>query len=459
MAHRLRVLLLAESANPDASSVSLIGWSLSHALAELADVHVVTRSWNRASLSGAGWREGRDFTSIDTSRATGSVVRAGSAIQKAIGLGWTWTTAVSTLAYYRFEGLVWNRFAPDLAAGRFDLVHRITPVSPATPSPIARRCMRAGVPFVWGPLNGGVPWPKGFQDVLRSEGEWLSYVRGLHRLLPGYRSTRASAAATLAGSVTTWDELRRCRDRCVYVPENAIEPDRFARTRDPDPRGPLRVAFAGRLVASKGADMLVEAAAPMVRAGKITIDVIGDGPERRRLEALISARGIGAGVTISGWIAHRAVAERLCRAHVFAFPSVREFGGGVVLEAMALGLPPVVLDYAGPAEIVTDTTGFRIPMGPRASVIERLRETLEALAASPDLARSVGERARRRVYEHYTWSAKARQILDVYAWVLGQRDRPDFGMPFPDAPDAEAAPAYQAVRPAVRASQRANSST
>jgi glycosyltransferase involved in cell wall biosynthesis len=354
-------------------------------------------------------------------------------VRKLLRLGWTWTTALSTASYYYFEHLLWLRFGAAIRGGAFDIVHRLTPLSPATPSlTVARHCRSARVPFVWGPANGGVAWPKEFRDRQHREGEWLSYVRGAHRFLPGYGVTRSTAAALIAGSVSVWDQMKDHRERCVYLPENAIDPDRFAVTEPARSDGPLRLAFVGRLVPFKGADMLVDAAAPLVRSGKALIDLIGDGPEMGPLQRQVAEAQVAHGVALPGWLDHREVAKRLARSQVFAFPSIREFGGGVVLEAMALGLAPVVVDHAGPAELVTEGTGFRVPLGPRASIVAAFRQILAELAASPERARLIGEKARRRVYKLFTWEVKARQIVEVYRWVLGQRDKPDFGMPFPD---------------------------
>jgi glycosyltransferase involved in cell wall biosynthesis len=437
---RPRVLLVAEAANPEWASVPLVGWSLCRALREHADAHVVTQIRNRDAMERAGWREGREFTAIDSEAVARPVYLAGEAIRRWTGAGWTVTTAFASVFYYHFERLLWGRFGDAIRGGAYDLVHRVTPLSPTTPSLLARHCRRAGVPFVWGPLNGGVPWPREFRDRLRHEGEWLSYVRGAYRLLPGYRSTRDAAAATITGSIATWAQMARWRDRCVYVPENAIDPARFPDAPPPElPPRPLRVAFVGRLVPYKGADMLLEAAAPLVREGRVVVDVIGDGPQMPALRAQVAAAGLGAGVALDGWVDHRDLAERLRRAHVFGFPSVREFGGGVVLEAMALGLAPVVVDYAGPAELVTPTTGFRVPIGSREEVVARFRAILAELADHPERAREIGARARRRVRDWYTWDAKARQIVEIYRWVLGAGQRPDFGMPFPDAPGPDAA--------------------
>jgi len=427
-----RVLVIAESANPEQASVSLEGWSLSHALLEHVEAHIVTHVRNRDALERAGWREGREYTAIDPGAVETPVNRFGALVQKVVKLGWTWTTALGTAVYYHYERLVWQRFGERIRRGDFDIVHRMTPVSPATPSPIAGHCTRARVPFVWGPINGGVPWPKGFHHALRGEGEWLSYVRGGHRLLPGYRRTRSAAAALITGSINTFEQMNGHHERCVYVPENAIDPDRFAVPEPEKKDGPLRIVFVGRLVPYKGADMLIDAVAPLVRSGQAVLDIIGDGQEMTLLRRQIAEAQIARGVTFHGWVDHREVARLLARSQVFAFPSIREFGGAVVLEAMALGLVPVVVNNGGPGELVTDQTGFRVPLGSRESIVAAFREILTALAASPERARLIGSKARRRVYNQFTWDVKARQILEVYRWVLGKRDKPDFGMPLPD---------------------------
>jgi len=433
---RPRVLLLADCANPESSSVSLIGWSLAQALSRHADTHLVVKTQNSAPIERAGWKTGKEFSAVDPSRVEAPVSRVAEAVRKAAGLGWTLTTAASSIPYAYFEHLVWEKFGSAIRSGGFDLVHRLVPVSPTIPSPIAQRCAEAGVPFVIGPLNGGVPWPKEFLGALRKEGEWLTYLRSAHTLLPGYRSTRRSASAIIAGSRHTWGELAEYEDRCVYLPENAVDPDRGFAARVARAPGPLRVAFVGRLVPYKGADMLLEAAAPLIRAGKVTVDIIGDGPEMSNLKKQIDDAQLGGGVTMSGWLHdQREVAPRLARADVFGFPSIREFGGGAVLEAMALGVAPLIVDYAGPSELVTERTGFRVPIGPRASVVEGFRDILGRLAERPELAREVGERARSRVARHFTWDAKARQILAVYGWVSGSGGKPDFGMPIPDEPE------------------------
>ncbi len=419
---RRRVLVIAEAANPEWVSVPLVGWSLYAALREVADVHLVTQIRNRDAILRAGLQEGADFTAIDSEAIERPFWKLAGVLRMGQGKGWTMTTALSALSYPYFERLVWARFRRDLEAGRFDLVHRITPLSPTVVSPIAGRCRAAGVPFVVGPLNGGVPWPPGFDRERRREREWLSYVRGAYKAMPGRARMLAASSAIIVGSRHTRTEIpARHQARVVYLPENAVNPGRFNKRAAQRTDGVLRGCFVGRLVPYKGPDMLIEAAAPLLRDGRLRLDIVGDGPMRPDLAALAQRLDVVGAVTFHGNVPHQAVQEILCENNILTFPSVREFGGGVVLEAMALGVVPVIVDYAGPGELVTADTGFKVPIGTRAEIVLALRRRLEALAADPSALPAMGQRGIDEVARAFTWAAKARTVAEIYEDVLRRR--------------------------------------
>ena len=431
---RPRVLLIAESANPEWSSVPLEGWSHSRAIAALSDAHVVTQIWNSEAFLSSGCVSKEDFTGIDARLVEKHINRLTSLLRGGAGKGWTTVTALHTLNYYYFEHLIWRQFGRQIANGEFDVVHRLTPLSPTTPSLLANKCHQVKVPFILGPLNGGLPWPKGFDATRHQEKEWLSYIRWLYKLMPGYSSTRRHAAAIVIGSRDTWKQMPvRYRDKCVYIPENGIDPKRFALQRTCEISRPIKAIFVGRLVPYKGADMLIEAAAPLIRDLALTVEIVGDGPQMPELKALVEREGLGGGVKFTGRVEHTRVQEKLANADLFVFPSIREFGGAVVLEAMAIGLVPIVVDYGGPGELVTESTGYTIPIGSRSEIVARFRQVLSRLTADPREVAKIGQCARNRALRLFTWDAKARQILEVYRWVLCQRaDKPDFSMPLDD---------------------------
>jgi alpha-maltose-1-phosphate synthase len=433
-AERLRVLVVAEAANPDWVSVPLVGWSLARALADVTDAHLVTQIRNREAIAATGWREGREFSALDSEAIMRPLWRIGERLRGGAGRGWTTLTALGAFGNYYFEHQVWQRFGARIRAGEFDVVHRVTPLTPTAPSLLASRCRRAGTPFVWGPLNGGTPWPEGFGHVRREENEWLSYVRGLYRWMPGYRSTRRAAAAILIGSQSTWEQMpERYRARCIYLPENAVDPRRLPAQALRPPAPPLRVGFLGRLVPYKCPDLLLEALLPLLRKQSVQLCIIGDGPLMGSLRERVEREDVERQVEWCGWLPHREALERLAGCHVLGFPSIREFGGGVVLEAMALGLAPVVVRYGGPAELVTPSCGYALELGTRESLVRDLHARFCALAEDPSVLVEMGMHARRRALGLFTWEKKAQQVLEVYRWVGGARaDRPDFGMPLSD---------------------------
>src|SRR5262249_23000329 len=159
------------------------------------------------------------------------------------------------------------------------------------------------------------------------------------------------------------------KDKCVYIPENGVDLDRLQLARNRSACLPLRGAFVGRLVPYKGADMLLEAAADFLRRGELELDIIGDGPQRTLPQEIVWRLRIQDSVRLHGWTPHTEVSNKLRTCHFMALPSIREFGGGVVVEAMALGVTPIVADYAGPSELVDEKTGIRVPFQDEKSLV------------------------------------------------------------------------------------------
>jgi glycosyltransferase involved in cell wall biosynthesis len=416
----LRVLLLAEACNPTWASVPLVGYNFARALARhpRLDVTVATQVRNAADLDGDVLTATARVEYIDTEWVARGMYELAKRLRRGDGLAWTIDTALSVPGYYAFEREVARRFGSELRGpGGFDLVHRVTPVSPVAPSPLASKIDR---PMILGPLNGGLPFPAEFAEMRRNEREWLARLRWAHRLLPHARRTYKSLDGLLVGSTWTSSEVPRAfRGEQLFLPENGIEPTVFPIADGwTAPRGRFRFTSVGRLTPLKGFDMIIEAMAgsPLLRDTDLTI--VGEGPERASLEQAVRHYGLEGNVSLPGWLPQKEVAAALADSQAFVFASVKDFGGGAVLEGMASGLPCVVIDYGGPADLVDESTGIRVPMAPRRELVAGLRTAMERLVRHPELCGSLGRAAAETVRAHYTWDAKAERIVSFYDEVL-----------------------------------------
>src|SRR5208282_3508659 len=107
--------------------------------------------------------------------------------------------------------------------------------------------------------------------------------------------------------------------------------------------------------------------------------VVGDGPERNRLEQLASDLGIKQHVSFYGMLPHAEAMRRLRSADIMVYPSVREFGGAVVVEALAAGAVPCVADFGGPGDTVHPDVGFKVALTTEGEVVTQMEKILTEL--------------------------------------------------------------------------------
>jgi glycosyltransferase involved in cell wall biosynthesis len=344
-------------------------------------------------------------------------------------------TAASYPLQVAFEWRAWRQLRRRIYGGDFDVVLRILPIVPVLPSPFAHFLRKGPIPFVLGPLNGGLPWPEGFPQLdtqRRQPGYWVSRLRGCYRYMPFARSTYQKAAAIIAGSSHTFSEFATYRDKLFFVPgENGLESSLFE-ARSNAARGKerqLMMVFVGRLIPLKACDIALRGAARLLRAGAAQLTVVGDGPERANLQELAISLGIERAVTFTGWVERADVLKHLAQADVFIFPSLREFGGAVVFEALAMGAVPVVADFGGPGDTVTPEVGYKIGLTNEADFVRKLETVLDRLALDSHHLEMLRQRGMAYAREHLTYEAKARAVSGVLQWVTGNGPKPDLHPP------------------------------
>lgn len=418
-----RILMLADDCNPEWHSLPALVYRYQEALHPLVDLTLVTQIRNRENIEKVRPPTLR-VEYLDTESVAAPVYRLASWLSGDPNKAMTLKVALSYPSYLYFEWQVWRRFKERLRAGEFDVVHRASPMSPTIPSPIASL---SPVPFVIGPLLGGLPWPAQFAPEMRREKEWMNYVRGAHRHMPFYQSTYAKAAAILAAYRHTIDDIPRVgADRIIDFSEGGIDPRDFP-TPNKTPKERLQIVFVGRLVPFKCPEIPVRCFAASPELRKHQLIIVGDGPERPRLEQMIAEHGLADCVKLTGTLPHAEVVRLMADSEIFAFPSIREQGGGVITMAAMSEMACVVVDYGGPSVRVPDGAGIRVPMGTLDELVRRFTEVLEALVNDREQIKRYGQAARRFTEKHYAWDAKAKKTVDIYRWVMAERtEKPSF---------------------------------
>jgi glycosyltransferase involved in cell wall biosynthesis len=104
---------------------------------------------------------------------------------------------------------------------------------------------------------------------------------------------------------------------------------------------------------------------------------------------------------------------------VFLFPSLRDGGGAVVVEAMAAGKPVICMDLAGPGLHVTENCGIKVSPQTPDQTIKSIADALERLYGDRELLARMGEAARHRVEEAYVLDKLGDRLRGIYEGVLG----------------------------------------
>ena len=420
---RLRILVLAPDGNPEAISIPFVAYRHAAALAEIHDVTLVIGT----SVEEPVRRAKAPFHAIEVIRmpklerlyawGVRRIFKNNYDSQLLTGFGYPFSLA--------FEWAAWRQLRKRIYAGQFDVVLRVLPMSPVLPSPFAFFLRKGPIPFVVGPLNGGLRSAPGFSQP-DMQNKWVWSVRKLYRHVPFARSTYRNAAAIIIASYHMRAGLTAYSDKLFFIPENGI-PNSLcsADARRPEPGAKLQLIFVGGLVPRKACYLGLRAAAPLLRKDLAHFTLIGDGPERGRLEELVKSLEIEKAVTFCGWLPHAEVFNRLRAADVVVLPAIREGGGGVVFEALASGAVPVILDYGGPGDIVHPEVGYKVPATSETEVVAEMEKILSNLAGDRDLLYRLRQRGMVYAQERLTWEAKAGDTTRVLNWVLRHGPKPD----------------------------------
>ncbi len=398
--------MIAFACNPAGSGEHWLGWGWAAQAATFCDVTLV--AWDRFAA--------------EIERA------APAAGLRAVCVGvpdWVNRLGDRSSAGRWFRQILWHRRAAAIAARLhheqpFDLAHQTTFHTFRIPF----RAASWGIPSVWGPIAGGEACPPGF-------GPWLGKLRAVESTRkwtnalalgqPAVRRSLRAAQVLFVSNHTTLNFLPAwCRERSVIVPPNALRddpPPPPVRARDAGE--PLELLFVGNCVATRSLPLVFEALkqSPELPA---RLTVVGGGAALNDWKALAARDGLGDRVIFTGGVPRAELPGHYTRADAFVFPALRDSGGSGLLEAMSFGLPVICCDWAGPAEMVDDDSGVKVPVTSPTAAIEGFAAAFQKLHAQPDWRTALGRGAYDRVRKEFSWQKKREVLEAAYARCLSR---------------------------------------
>jgi glycosyltransferase involved in cell wall biosynthesis len=402
----MKVILSAYACEPGKGSEPGVGWKWANGLAGRVDLDVLTRESNRAVIEAA----------VGGS-VVGSPLRSVRFHYHDLSAPFLWLKKrriLPTMGYYfLWQWSVARKFRS--LAESTDIVHHLTFCTLLCPG--FWKLRKAA--FVVGPV--GAPLVNPHYIGLFGGGAPIQRLRGLvmNRFLhlPWLKKMLTNAAAVFPANSETRELLNRhgIATREVMLDTGAPDPAPLAGRTMKD--GACRFLYAGVLERRKGLELALRAFAKALEgeaAPNIRFGILGNGPDRGRLESLAGALGIADRVDFMGAVPQAEVARRFAEADVFVFTSVRDTSAGVNLEAMAAGLPVLCLAHQGVADITDDSCAVRVPPAAIGETIHGLSVGMERLAKDPALRQRLGENARTRAMEGFSWEEKFVRMVGVY---------------------------------------------
>ncbi|MCK5832999.1 glycosyltransferase family 4 protein [bacterium] len=301
---------------------------------------------------------------------------------------------------------------------KISLIHFVTPAGIHTYNNIYKKI---DIPYLIGPIGGGLKTPPGFSKAFNLNALLSSKLRSLFHISLKYKKTFKNylkcSSAIIAGTKFIMPIIPvEVHNKVRYIFDTSIEEEL-----KPVPKvhsEKVKLVFCGRLIAIKGITMLIDALGKIKKErpqvwNAIDVKILGDGPLRSKCERHSAKYGLSNRVSFLGKIPRKETLEIVANSDILCNPAIREPGGTAVLEGMALGLPLIVADYGGPSISVTEECGIKIKLTDYATFVEDLALAISLLITNEDLRIRLGEAAKERSIE-FSFEALKKRALELY---------------------------------------------
>jgi len=402
----MKILVSAYACEPNKGSEGGVGWNWVKQIARFNEVWVITRVNNKTVIEKAIEKEklsNLNFLYYDLPKYLSFWKKGNRGIH---------------IYYYLWQIGIYFLAKKACQKISFNLIHHVTFVNYWTPSFLSL----LSVPFIWGPVGGGETAPKKLRGILSLKGRSFEFIRDVVRTIAEYdpfvRLTAKNSRVAIATTPDTEIRLRKlnCKNIIVYnqVGLTRCEIDYLSKIPRNKTR-PFRFLSVGNLLQLKGFHLGLLAFSILYKKYQdCEYWLIGDGPERKKLEKLTIEFDIQRNVKFWGKLPRAEVLDKYSLCDVLIHPSLHDSGGWVCVEAMAAGCPVICLNVGGPPIQVSNDSGFIISAVSSKQVIDDIAKSMLELVENNSLREEMSNAGEKRVREYYNWDKKGIFINQIY---------------------------------------------
>lgn len=406
MRNRLNVLIVAYACRPGESSERQVGWHWARLIERDHNVTVLTRATHRPYIE--DW--------IASQREIGPFPEF---LYYDLPPVLSWFKSGEKGLYFYYA--LWTFFAILKCRSlnkkrRWDITHFLTFGTLLWP----QFSFLMNTPYVLGPVGGGERVPMALRGSFGPIGQSKVIVRRLFQKLmfvnPVFWLNLHHANKIFARTYETLELIpRKYRPKTELLLETALEPIGLPALESDKPKNMLQIVSVGRLITTKFNPLLFESLAAFKRRWKkpFRVVIVGDGPERRRLEQYRDSLGLTE-VQFVGKKTSAEVHSVLSDSNIYFSTTMKEGGTWAFFEAISNGLPVVCLKVNGPDMIVGDGCGIKVSPHSYSAARDGLADGLIRLAQDPNLRTTFATQALEYVERNFTWERVLTRVNAVY---------------------------------------------
>lgn len=402
--NKYKILLSAYACEPNKGSEPEVGWMWAITLSQLGhEVHVVTRLNNKQNIEEL----------INNKKFKNLYFHYFDYPNWIIKLIKKKSNPHSYVYFFIWQIGIFFSTRPLIKKKKFDFIQHITFVSLRFPSFL---CLY-NIPFIFGPVSGGDTIPKQLMKEFSFYSKFKEFIRNLSnryiQISPLMNLTFLNSKKILVNNAETKKLIpyiyHHKIEEMLAVGMNNNGSHKIKLDKD---NSVFNICFAGNLIELKGILIVLKTFSSLkVKNHNIKLTIIGSGPYELKFKKAAIKLQIEKDVNWLGKIERDELLSIFNKSDLLLYPSLRDSGGLVVLEALSQGLPVATLNLGGPGEIINNDCGIKIDVNNKSEsqIIFDLTAKIEQLIKNEIRINYLRNKSLERI-NHYSWINKALRL-------------------------------------------------